>query len=311
MRVFQPAFVLVILTVPLCAEPSPNAVRAEPAPDFLSSLGLSRKVESSEDVWKVAEKPTSFAWMTPSVPWGGAPDTTFGAPANPFQQLLNRVAPIEDLVRPAPLPGLIVDPGRWFYKHERAGEMYKRRTKLEVPDANEVLTPYGARNWKAQEKVQIPVPLSLPVAEQLFVYGQFDGSGDALSNNQTYLYGKTGVGVKWSLIARSELQLRYATLLSYADSVTTGRFQERAQPAVEVMARMPLYGPLEIEYTGSAVPAVSRTDTDQLRQELRLALPLRGDNELEFGARYRWDYAQETTPWVDRAQLFLGVKLRH
>jgi hypothetical protein len=310
-RNFQAACVLLVLAGSLCARPSPEEVHTEPSADFFSSLGLSRKVESGDDIWKVSEKPSSFAWMTPSVPWGGSLDTTFGTTANPFQQLLNRVAPIEDPVRPAPLPGLIVDPGRWFYKHERAGEMYKRRTKLEVPDANEVFTPYGARNWKAQEKVQIPVPLSLPVAEQLFVYGQFDGSGDALSNNQTYLYGKTGVGVKWSLIARSELQLRYATLLSYADSVTTGRFQERAQPAVEVMARLPLIGSLEIEYTGAAIPAVSRTDTDQLRQELRLALPLRGDNELEFGARYRWDYAQETTPWVDRAQLFLGVKLRH
>ena len=50
---------------------------------------------------------------------------------------------------------------------------------------------------------------------------------------------------------------------------------------------------------------------DQFKSELRLAYPLAGDNELEFGARYRWDITPTPTPWVDRAQLFLGVKLRH
>ena len=191
------------------------------------------------------------------------------------------------------------------------GGLYKRRSKLEVPDPIDVWNPYAGRNWMAQEKLSIPVPVPLPGAEQLFVYGQFDGSGDALNNVHTSIYGKTGIGVKWALIAKSELQLRYGTLFSYADPNSAGRFQERAQPAVEVMARLPIFGPLEIEYTGSAIPAVTRTDTDQLRQELRLALPLRGDNELEFGARYRWEYSQETTPWSERATLFLGVKFRH
>ena len=69
-------------------------------------------------------------------------------------------------------------------------------------------------------------------------------------------------------------------------------------------------GPLSLEYTGAAIPAVARTDCDQLKSELRLAYPLKGDNELEFGARYRWDITPTPTPWVDRAQLFLGVKLR-
>ena len=149
------------------------------------------------------------------------------------------------------------------------------------------------------------------MAEQLFVYGQIDGSGDSLNNHQANLYGKTGVGVKWALPAKSELQLRYSTLLSHSDDITAGRYQERAQPSVEVSARVPLFGPLAIEYTGSALPAISRTDTDQLKQELRFAVPLTGDNELEFGARYRWEYVPVNTPWTDRTQLFLGLKLRH
>ena len=101
-------------------------------------------------------------------------------------------------------------------------------------------------------------------------------------------------------------KVRYATLTSY-DQTAPGR----VQPAFEVLAKLPIIGPLQLEYTGSAIPAVTRTDPDSLKQELRLAYPLSGDNELEFGARYRWDVTGTATPWTDRAQLFLGVKFRH
>jgi hypothetical protein len=216
----------------------------------------------------------------------------------------------EATTRPQPVfsitPGLTVETGRWRYKQEQSGDLYRRTTKVEVPDPLEFGVPYGGRDWKAQQKLQVPVPIDVPLAEQLFVYGQFDGSGDSVRQQQMYLSGKSGVGVKWALLAGTEVQLRYATLMSY-ESATPGR----VQPALEVLAKLPLLGPLSLEYTGAAIPAVARTDLDQLKSELRLAYPLAGDNELEFGARYRWDVTTTPTPWVDRAQLFLGVKLRH
>ena len=281
---------------------------------FFEALGFDKKPETRLDAWRISEQSSAFIWA-PSASHVPHSDERFNfTPAESFQQVLDRMALLETERSSTTLPGVVTDPGRWRYKYESSGGMYKRKSKLELPDPNEVWSPFAVRNWKAQERLQIPVPVPLPAVEQLFVYGQFDGTGDALNNQQTALYGKTGVGVKWLLVAGSELQLRYATLLSYADELSVGRFQERAQPAVEVMARMPLVGPLEIEYTGSAIPAITRTDIDQLRQELRLALPLRGDDELEFGARYRWEYSQYspvTTPWVDRAQLFIGLRLRH
>jgi hypothetical protein len=304
---FLLVYLLSLQAGPLTA-PSSDTVH----PDFFAALGLATKPENSDDVWRVTDKPPTFAWMIDSGSTSNGATSPIGSSGNSFQQLLNRVAPTDDHSRSTALPGVIVDPGRWFYKQEREGDFYTRKTKLEIPNANEVLLPYASRSWKAQDKVQIPVPVSVPLAEQLFVYGQLDGSGDALSkSSQTSLFTKSGVGVKWTLIAGSELQLRYATLLSYSDSINPGRFLERAQPAVEVNAKMPLFGPLEIEYTGSALPAVSRLDSDSFKHEVRLAVPLNGDNEFEFGARYRWDMTQETTPWVDRAELFIGLKFRH
>jgi hypothetical protein len=280
-------------------------------PDFFSALGLARPTQPSADAWAIIGRPAPVEWMTDTGPLPSYSQRWDFGPPDSFQQILDRMTPIDEGERASSvLPGVVVDPGRWRYQADRSAGIYQRKTKLDLPDPFEVNIPYAGRNWKAQEKVQIPVPVPLPVAEQLFVYGQLDGSGDALNNYQTALYGKTGVGLKWSLPQRSELQLRYATLFSYADELSVGRFQERAQPAVEVMARVPLLGPLEMEYTGAALPAVTRTDMDQFRQELRLAMPLRGDNELEFGARYRWEYVPSPTPWVERAQLFLGVKLK-
>jgi len=280
-----------------------------PRTDFWSALGLSRRADAAADIWKVAEPPAPFAWMTAADPLPTSPDLPTLSPLNPFQQVLDRMTSADEHPRGAAgvHPGMTIDPGRWRYKQEIGGDLFRRKTKIEAPDPQEVFSPHGGRDWKAQEKLQIPVPVPVPLAEQLFVYGQLDTSGDSLNSHQTSLYGKTGVGVKWALVAGSELQLRYATLFTYDDVYRPGR----AQPAVEVMARLPLVGPLELEYTGAAVPAVARTDTDQFRQELRFAYPLRGDNELEFGARYRWEYTPTPSPWVDRAQLFLGVKLRH
>jgi hypothetical protein len=298
---------LLVLTVPLPAEPAGVPARADDPPDFFTALGLSRRADPTADVWHVAEPPCPHSWMTDSGPLSLCPGESSIGPGEAFTQVLERMA--DD--RPHPqfgyAPGLVVDPGRWRYKLETTGDFYRRTSKLEVPDPQEVWTPYGARDWKAQEKLQIPVPVSIPLAEQLFVYGQFDGKGDALVRQQTSLTSKSGVGVKWALIAGSELQLRYATLTSF-DATSPSR----VQPALEVLAKLPLLGPLSLEYTGSAIPALARTDTDQFKQELRFAYPLKGDNELEFGARYRWDVMAVTpTPWLDRAELFFGIKFRH
>jgi len=301
--------VLLALAGPLAAEPPPDGPRAEDPADFLSALGVARRPDPAADIWRITESPAPFAWMTAADPLPTSTDVLAPGSSGSFHQLLDRLGSTDEVPRGTLIvqPGMTIDPGRWRYQQETIGGLYRRKTKLELPDPHEVFSPYGGRDWKAQEKLQIPVPIPVPLAEQLFVYSQFDGSGDTLKQQQTALSGKTGVGLKWALIAGSELQLRYATLFKYADLDGPSR----AQPAVEVMARLPLVGPLELEYTGSAIPAVARTDTDQFKQELRFAYPLRGDNELEFGARYRWEYTPTPSPWVDRAQLFLGVKLRH
>ena len=294
---------VLLLAAPLWAQPPEVPARA----DFFTALGLTRRPDPTADLWHVAEPPQPN-WMIDPGPFPTRPAGPSLGTADSFRHVLDRMGEAVDRPQPpfSTTPGLTVDLGRWRYKQEQAGDFYRRTTKVEVPDPHEIEVPYGGQNWTAQQKVHIPVPIDVPLAEQLFVYGQVDGRGDAWSTHQANVSGKSGVGVKWGLVAGSEVQLRYATLMSY-ESATPGR----VQPAFEVLAKMSLMGPVSLEYTGAAIPAVARTDFDQLTSELRLAYPLTGDNELEFGARYRWELTPTPTPWMDRAQLFFGVKLRH
>lgn len=286
---------MLLLAAPLWAQPGAAPPRTDGPPDFFTAVGLTRPAgPPASDLWHIADSSTT----SDPVP----------IPDNAFHLLLVRMSVGEELALPsvASGPGLTADFGRVRFKNELAGDFYRHTSSLEIPDIDEFESPYGKRNWSASENLQIPVPISVPLAEQLFVYGQFNGSGNALTPEQTSLSTKSGIGVKWAPIAGSELQVRYATVTSYADMAPG-----RVQPALEVLAKLPLVGPLALHYSGSALPAVTRTETDQFRQELRFAYPFKGGDEIEFGARYRWDLAPNQTPWPDRAQLFFGLRLKH
>jgi hypothetical protein len=313
--ILRAAIVLIALAGPLCAA-SPGKPRSVPRIDFFAALDLKPPAPAARDVWQLTPPATDpFApmpWMTDTGPIPvetGLPDIPVAA----FQAILDRIA--DDGPRWS-MSGnrsekLHFDPDRLRYQMEKTDDLHYRRLRLEVPDAELRSLPYGARDWKAEDKYRVPVPIPIPTAEQLFVYGQVNGSGDSLNTLSTTLTGKTGLGVKWALIGKSELQVRSGALFSYSEATGWSRNPDRAKPAFEVVATVPLPGPWSLEYTGSALPAVSREDPDQIRQELRFALPLRNDGEFEFGARYQWLDTPQLTPWVDRAQLFLGVKFRH
>jgi len=310
--ILRAAIVLVALAGPLCAA-SPGKPRSVPRVDFFAALDL-KPPTVDRDVWQLtppaADPFAPLPWMTDG---GPLPVPVPDFPVAAFQALLDRVA--DDGPRWTTAGNrsekLQFDPGRLRYQMEKTDDLHYRRLRVEVPDAELRHLPYGARDWKAEDRYRVPVPIPVPTAEQLFVYGQVNGSGDTLNTLSTSLTGKTGLGVKWSLIGKSELQVRSGALFSYSEATGWSRNPDRAKPAFEVVATVPLAGPWSFEYTGSALPAVSRADPDQIRQEVRFALPLRNDGEFEFGARYQWLDTPQLTPWVDRAQLFFGVRFRH
>lgn len=181
----------------------------------------------------------------------------------------------------------------------------KSRAKLELPDLADLSSPYLAQHWKAEELV------SIPVIDDLFLFGKLNGKGSTVLTQQARVVTKTGFGYKWVPSQGTELMVRGGPMVTYGDVVTPNAGFQRSQLAIEVMAETPIYKSLRVEYFGSALPALLPIDRDQLSTDLRLAVPLGKDGEFHVGASYRWENTLSPTPWVDRAQLYFGIEFRH
>lgn len=181
--------------------------------------------------------------------------------------------------------------------------------RIELRERNlGLLDPATPRTWETGEK------LKMPVAGPLFAFAQLDASSPSVEQQQHRWLGKYGVGVTlkpWAL--DQEVSLRGGPALRYDDTSgpLRGNSSERSEVFVEAATKVPVpvLGALEVEWTGYAVPAATTAERNVLNQDLRLAKPLGGGSEVYMGARYRWEDAG-ATPWVDRAQLYLGLQLK-
>lgn len=165
-----------------------------------------------------------------------------------------------------------------------------------------LLDPAAPRTWETGEK------LKMPVAGPLFAFAQLDAWTPSVEQQQHRWLGKYGVGVTlkpWVL--DQEVSVRGGPAMRY-----DGTSAERSEVFVEAATKLPVpvLGALDVEWTGYAVPAATTAEPNVLNQDLRLAKPLGGGSEVYMGARYRWENAAGTTPWVDRAQLYLGLQLK-
>jgi hypothetical protein len=177
------------------------------------------------------------------------------------------------------------------------------RSKIDAPDYRELREIPGlSREWKAEQLVSVP----LPADQSLFMFGQFNSGGDA-DQTTSHVKTRTGLGLKFSPFMGSELQLRSGPVVIYDDAAPS-RPVERSQLSVELQAKVGLFGPLQLEYASEALPALAQTDRNTLLHDLKIALPLGINREISIGARYRWDDAQTTTSWTQRAEMYMGFK---
>ncbi len=177
------------------------------------------------------------------------------------------------------------------------------RSKIEAPDYRELREIPGlSRDWKAEHSVSVP----LPTEQSLFMFGQFNSSGD-VDQTTNHVKTRTGLGWKISPFTGSELQLRTGPVVVYDDAASS-RPLERSQLSVELQAKVGLFGPLQLEYASEALPALAQTDRNTLLHDLKIALPLGANREISVGAKYRWDDSPTTTSWLQRAEMYLGFK---
>src|SRR5262249_32655638 len=95
--------------------------------------------------------------------------------------------------------------------------------------------------------------------------------------------------------------------------VPRGQSPERSELFLEIVTRLPvpLVGPINVEYSGIAIPAATSRERDRAEQDLKFALPFSPGGQFHVGAKLRWEDTPTVTPWADRMQLYMGVQVKH
>jgi hypothetical protein len=164
-------------------------------------------------------------------------------------------------------------------------------------------------SWATDETVQVPL------SDMLFVFGTVDAESKSIEQQQHRWSTKTGVGMKFRPWLLDEVvQLRTGPAMRYEDPdhPTRSATPERSELFLEVSTKLPLpvVGPINLNYTGAAIPPVTTSERERIKQDVRFAMPLSQQSQFHFGAKW-WSEDQPTpTPFIDRAQLYLGVQIK-
>lgn len=164
------------------------------------------------------------------------------------------------------------------------------------------------QSWATDETLKVALN------DALFVFGAIDAESRSVAQQHLKWFGKTGFGFKLRPWLLDEVMFRGGPGLRYDDEqhLRQGVAPERPELFVEVSTKLPvpLLGPINVEYTGTAIAALTATEQDRIKQNLRFALPLSDTSQFHVGAKWRNDDAASVTPFIDRAQLYLGVQLK-
>jgi hypothetical protein len=206
---------------------------------------------------------------------------------------------------PSGLPNLKFDGLKRVADASTATDWADLSSKVKLRERDSQLDPTVHNAWESDET------LKLPVAGAFFVFGQLGASTPDVEQRQYKWLGKTGVGVKLKPWLLQEVQVRGGPAVRYDDTekLSPGQSPERSELFLEAVTKVPLpgVGPVNVEYTSYAVPAATPSDHNQVNQDFKLALPISGSGQFHVGAKYRWE-AASSTPWMDRAQVYMGVQ---
>ena len=154
-------------------------------------------------------------------------------------------------------------------------------SKVALRDLDDPLDPGKRRTWETDETV------NMPLAGPIFAYGQF-GASTPWVDQQTppKWQGKYGVGVKIKPWIVDEVQVRGGPSVKSDD---TGRWVrgpsgERSEMFLEAVTKvgLPVLGPLNLEYTSTAVPPAIAGDRNFFNQDFKVARPLAGGGQVHL-----------------------------
>lgn len=236
--------------------------------------------------------------LLPSLPEALPMDGTAGS--SPIPGLLDRgrgqgagADPLERL--PRQLNGK--QEGEW-------GSLTAQVTLPQTPDSLLAPSPLPASAWQTDQA------LRLAMAGSFFVYGNLGTKIDATAPQTSQVAGQTGLAWKVPVGSQAEFQVRSGPRLTYVDPLRS-TVRSQSDWLLEVQARCPLVYGVGLEYQGTAIPATSTTQHDQLNQDVHLAFPLGTSGKVQVGAKHRWESNTTPQPLADSMQLYLGLQLTH
>lgn len=208
-----------------------------------------------------------------------------------------------------------------FDRFSQVGDRQKSKTRLQsewaavagqwtIRDPNWVRDDPAQRGqaWATNET------LKLNLHDNVFVFGAVDVESPSVELQQLRWLGKTGVGVKVRPWLLNELQLSGGQAVRNTDDAANARGEapDRPELFLEVSTKVgvPLVGSINIEYSGTSIPAAVVAERDRINQNVKLALPYSEFSQFHVGARWHSVDAASSTPFIDRAQLYLGVQLK-
>lgn len=161
------------------------------------------------------------------------------------------------------------------------------------------------KRWGWQRDDSVSIALMGPWS----FYGQLGANSNEAAQSDMKISGKTGLVCKMPLYSNGEIQLRSGPTFSCSDPLRD-LSQARSSWLLEIAARYPLVWGWGLEYQGTATPALTPTDHDQLNQDLRLALPIGPTGKVRLGARHQTVLSPtDPRPFSLETQLYLGVEL--
>jgi hypothetical protein len=176
---------------------------------------------------------------------------------------------------------------------------------LEVHDAvSEAENPFLVKKCQSDEEVR------MDVTGPVFLFGRFGTSCACMDDQELTMTGRTGLAWKMEPWSHCEVVVRGGPSVTCADALRPQRVKEQSELLFEVQCRCPLPGKVNLEYQSSAVPALSVTERERLKQDLRLAFPVPGLGQFRVGARHNLENSGVVKPWTEGMEFYIGLDLK-
>jgi hypothetical protein len=193
--------------------------------------------------------------------------------------------------------------GIWKIKNKRESVWGSLESELTLETLDNPARHGPGDRWQSKKALQVDM------AGPLFAFGEFNAGYNTLSAQEMVMTGGTGIGVKLAAWENGEVSFKGGSQVNYfQDPLRPGISQnDKSRLLLELECQYAIVGPLRLEYSGSAAPAMSPLEGNRISQDIRLLLPLGDYGQFRLGAKRNWSDQPGLRAVPDANQIYLGV----